>query len=278
MKFITQLIKQSLRGYYSSTEIDSFIKIIVRDILGYTLLDLYLDKDIELTLEQEQKIKEIIGRLLRYEPIQYIAGKVEFYGRNFFVTSGVLVPRPETEELVDIIIKENKDSAPIILDIGTGSGCIAISLFEHLNSPETIGWDISEVALEVARKNSDCLRRGIRFEEVNVLDFECEEEKYDLIVSNPPYVMETEKTYMEPNVLDWEPHGAIFVEDNDPLVFYRVISEKARKMLSENGKIYFEINPLFWWDIEEMMKKLGYRNIHVIKDLSGKERFIKADK
>lgn len=270
-------IRQSLKEYYPITEINAFIKIIFKDIFNINILDIYTGKDINLSDNQLKELEGILGRLKKYEPIQYIIGYTEFYGIQLQVNSNVLIPRPETEEMVDVILKENKETENLnILDIGTGSGCIALVMANNLKTPKVTGWDISEKALETARSNAQKLKLDIIFEKKDILNIDLTNQQYDIIVSNPPYVTEEEKAYMEHNVLDWEPENALFVPDNDPLLYYDAIARFGLKTLLENGRIYFEINQLFGKEMANKMQLLGYRDVSILKDMAGKDRIIKA--
>jgi release factor glutamine methyltransferase len=269
-------IKQLLTGIYSEAEIKSFTKIIFTEVFHLNMLDIYMGKDINLSANQLRELDEILARLQKYEPIQYIVGCETFFGLNFHVTPAVLIPRPETEELVSLIIKENADYPARILDIGTGSGCIAISLSKNLPLSKVSSWDVSEEALLVARKNNEALGASVSFNQVDILEYQPNGEAFDVIVSNPPYVTVSEKVDMEVNVLHWEPSLALFVPDNDPLLFYRKIAEIGLRLFTPNGKIYFEINQAFGKETAGLLLGLGYRNAEIVKDIFGKDRIVKA--
>lgn len=271
-----QYIRQSLNGFYSEMEIKAFTRIILCDVFHLNPLDIYVGKDIKLSEEQTRELDDILSKLRIYEPIQYITGDTYFYGLTFNVNHNVLIPRPETEELVDLIVRENKEINLKLLDIGTGSGCIAISLDLNLLDSEVSAWDISKEALSVATNNADKLCAKVKFVEKNILNAVAVNEHFDIIVSNPPYVTEKEKVDMERNVIDWEPGLALFVPDEDPLLFYRVISTLGLNALNEGGRIYFEINRAFGQKTKEMMEGLGYHQVEVLKDMSGNDRIIKA--
>ena len=252
--------------------------LICSDTLGVDALDIYMGKDIILSACKQRELENIIFRLQKNEPIQYIRGYAEFCGRNFRVAPGVLIPRPETAELVDLIVKENPD-ARRLLDIGTGSGCIAISLDKNLPDAKVDAWDISEEALAIARKNNEELDAQVTFRRQDVFSADgIQGTSYDIIVSNPPYVTETEKTEMEANVLDWEPELALFVPDEDPLRFYRRIAELGRELLRPGGKLYFEINQAYGQDMIRMIEMNQYRDVRVIKDIFGKDRILTANR
>lgn len=278
MHKLTQYIKEALFGYYPDSELHSIIKILYTEVLHLSMVDIYMGKDINLSAKQVSEIESIVCRLQEYEPLQYIIGTAEFYGLTLNVAPGVLIPRPETTELVECIVKENQNKEVNILDIGTGSGCIALALDKQLPQAIVTAWDVSDDALRIASLNNVKVNGKVRFEKVDVLTVQPEKEIYDIIVSNPPYIMDAEKKDMERNVLDWEPSLALFVPDNEPLHFYRKISELGREMLRSGGKVYFEINRAFGKETKVMMKELGYTSVEVIKDLSGNDRIIKAQK
>ena len=278
MHITPSYLREQLSKSYEPQEANGLARIIFCDILGQSNVDYYLCKDIDLSGNEEEKVKSILQRLEKYEPIQYIEGKKYFSGREFFVRQGVLIPRPETEELVELAAQACKPNAKI-LDIGTGSGCIAISLSKKLPEAEVHAWDISEVALEVAKQNNEQLSASVHFEQHDILTYQATgAEAFDLIISNPPYIAESEKAEMEPNVLAWEPSIALFVPDNDPLLFYRRIGELALRMLTPNGKLFFEINRAYGDATKQLLCNQGYKNIHIQKDLSGNDRFVYAER
>ncbi|MEG1685537.1 MAG: peptide chain release factor N(5)-glutamine methyltransferase [Bacteroides sp.] len=275
MQKLSQYIKQSLSSY-PEREAQALVRIIYQDVLQLNTLDIYLDKDINLSAKQANELEDILVRLQKHEPIQYIIGSTTFYGLKLKVDRNVLIPRPETAELVEMIIEENAERTLKIVDIGTGSGCIALSLSAHLPLAEVSAWDISEGALQLAKQNAEALSLKVHFEQRDALNLPVIKEKYDIIVSNPPYVRESEKAEMETNVLDWEPALALFVSDEDPLLFYRKIAEFGKQSLLPNGTIYFEINQTFGQQTKEMMEQLGYTQVEIIKDMFGKDRIAKA--
>ena len=278
MHITPSYLREQLSKSYEPQEANALARIIFCDMLGQSNVDYYLCKDMDLSGNEEEKVKSILQRLEKYEPIQYIEGKKYFSGREFFVRQGVLIPRPETEELVELAAQACKPNAKI-LDIGTGSGCIAISLAKKLPEADVHAWDISEAALEVAKQNNEQLSASVHFEQHNILTYQATgEEAFDLIISNPPYITESEKAEMETNVLAWEPSIALFVPDNDPLLFYRRIGELALRMLTPNGKLFFEINRAYGDATKQLLCNQGYKNIHIQKDLSGNDRFVYAEK
>lgn len=278
MNKIVAYIRSRLQPYYTAEEVSALSRIVCCDLLGQAPTDYYLGKDIVLSSKKEQELEDILQRLSRFEPLQYIEGRTLFLGREFWVAPGVLIPRPETEELVELMLKEIPADARI-LDVGTGSGCIAISLAKELPDALVTAWDVSPEALSVARVNARKLQANVRFVECDVLA--CQVDKaglYDVIVSNPPYVTEAEKADMEPNVLQWEPSLALFVPDDDPLRFYRRIAVLGRDMLADGGRLYFEINRAYGREMVEMLRTMGYVRVRVEKDLSQNDRFVIAEK
>lgn len=278
MNRIITYVRQSLQDIYPPEEVKALSMLVCCDMLGLDALDIYMGKDIILSECKQRELENIIFRLQKNEPIQYIRGFSEFCGRRFKVAPGVLIPRPETAELVELIIKENPD-ARHLLDIGTGSGCIAISLDKSLPDAKVDAWDISEEALAIARANNEELGAGVTFLQKDVLTAEpTKEPMYDVIVSNPPYVTEAEKREMEANVLDWEPELALFVPDEDPLRFYRRIALLGREILLPGGKLYFEINQAYGRETAHILEMNQYHEVRVIKDIFGKERIVTANR
>ncbi|SHO61724.1 peptide chain release factor N(5)-glutamine methyltransferase [Algoriphagus zhangzhouensis] len=211
------------------------------------------------------------------EPIQYVLGKGPFYGREFFVTQDTLIPRNETEELVHLIIKENPQPNLKILDIGTGTGCIPISLFLEMNQAKVFGIDVSEKALEVAKKNGGTQNAQVNWILCDILQKPIPENELDILVSNPPYIPEQGKALMHNNVLDFEPGLALFVPDSDPLLFYREIAQKGLVALKKGGKIYFEIHEEYGKRVVELLESLGYSQVQCLQDLNGKDRIVKGN-
>lgn len=277
MQTIRQYICQSLNDLYPEGERKAIADYILFEIFHLDKLDIYTGKDTKLSPEQQDKLTDIILRLQKFEPIQYIAGEAWFCGLSFKVDKSVLIPRPETEELVEWIVKDNNIPAPKILDIGTGSGCIPIILRIHLAGATISAWDISEEALKCAKANNEKMHSNIQFEQVDILTYDWDgTTKYDLIISNPPYVTQSEKKQMDKNVLDWEPSSALFVTDEDPLLFYRTIAAKGLGMLNPGGKLFFEINQAYGNELVELLKACGYSRTEIKKDIAGKDRMIKA--
>ncbi len=278
MNRITNYIRQSLQDIYPPEEVKALTMLICCDMLCLDALDIYLGKDMILSECKERELENIIFRLQKNEPIQYIRGFAEFDGRRFKVAPGVLIPRPETVELVELVARENA-SARRLLDIGTGSGCIAISLDKKLPEAEVEAWDISEDALAIARENNKELAADVTFLQRDVLFDDWEKApSFDVIVSNPPYVTEAEKKDMDANVLDWEPELALFVPDDDPLRFYRRIVDLGRELLLPDGKLYFEINQAYGRETAHILEMNQYHDVRVIRDIFGKERIVTANR
>ena len=277
MKTIAKQINEALTGCYSSGEVSALTRIIATELLGVSQMAFYLKDDITLTAEQEALLDNAIERLKKQEPIQYIIGYSDFCGIRFKVTPATLIPRPETSELVEWIASEatGKES---ILDIGTGSGCIAISLAHKQLKSNVTAWDISNEALAIAAENSKANGQTVTFEHVDILAYQPTCEQFDIIVSNPPYIKENEKEAMHSNVLDWEPHTALFVPDSDPLLFYRAIAKKSLTLLKPGGRLYFEINRAHGKETMEMLAALGYTGIELRKDFAENDRMIRAVK
>lgn len=278
MKRIIKAIKDELGSCYPIGETTALIRIISTEILDIPRSTFILKEDVILTPEQETLLYSTIERLKKHEPIQYIQGFCDFCGLTFKVTQETLIPRPETSELVEWITEEQKgkEKEVKILDIGTGSGCIAITLSDKLPGCNIAAWDISPGALAVAEENNRSNGTEVTFSQVDILAYQPQDEMFGIIVSNPPYIKEKEKKSMEANVLDWEPHTALFVPDNDPLLFYRTIAKKALVMLTSGGALYFEINRAHGAETAEMLLSLGYKEIELRKDIAGNDRMIKA--
>lgn len=275
-KFFATLVE-----LYPKEEIQSFFNILSQEYFGLSRLDIALNPKTKISLQSLNKIEDALLRLQEHEPIQYIVGNTEFYGLPFYVNKHTLIPRPETEELVDWILTENpgKESSGMkILDIGTGSGCIAISLAKNLPNFSLCGLDFSEGALEIAERNAVLNNVNVDFFCQDILKAENLTEQYDIIVSNPPYVRDLEKKEMQQNVLDYEPGSALFVRDQDPLIFYRIITALAKDSLKLNGVLFFEINEFLAEEMIALLASQGFRDIEVRKDIYGKNRMIKGIK
>ncbi len=271
--------KSRLFSTYSIEEIDSFFYISLEYKLNIKRVEYALNPNHTISKESQAYFKEVIEKLNTEIPIQYIIGETDFYGLKFKVNKHVLIPRPETEELVDWVLNNIKDNDTLkILDIGTGSGCIAISLAKNLPKCKVFGLDISKEALKVAKKNAELNNVNIEFLNENILQLNNFAQKFDIIVSNPPYVRELEKHEIKNNVLNNEPHLALFVKDNKPLIFYDTIGNFANTNLAENGLLYFEINQYLGAETKALLSDKNFKNIELKKDLNTNHRMIKAFK
>lgn len=277
MNTTVSYIRHTLQKCYTSQESASLARIVCCEMMGQTVTDFYLGKDMTLSANERQKLESILQRLCNFEPIQYVQGTVPFLGRTFRVAPGVLIPRPETAELIQMV-QERVLSDARILDVGTGSGCIAVSLSCALPDAQVTAWDVSLEALAQARRNNDALKATVRFEQCDVLAYRSSgiAPCYDAIVSNPPYVTQSESGKMERNVLDWEPSLALFVPDEDPLRFYRCIAAIGRDLLVTGGQLFFEINQAFGAETVALLQEMGYEEVSLHRDLSGNDRFVTA--
>ncbi|TDE29869.1 peptide chain release factor N(5)-glutamine methyltransferase [Flavobacterium ranwuense] len=276
-EYRTQFI-QELTPIYDAGEAESFFYLILEEKHQLKRIDLALHPDLVFS-EAEIVVWNSISEQLKQEiPVQYLLGKTSFYGLDFEVNENVLIPRPETEELVEWILESQKSKAESqkvkILDIGTGSGCIAISLAKNLPNARVFAIDVSEKALATAQKNAENNSVNVTFINQNILETEDLMQQFDIIVSNPPYVRNLEKEEIKKNVLENEPHLALFVEDNDALIFYKKIAELAQKNLSENGELYFEINQYLGKEMVDLLEKMNFKNIELRKDIYGSDRMV----
>lgn len=267
-----------LRDKFPEGEATALTRIVLEDLAHYSPVDVALHKDTEIPPSLVEKTDKAVGRICSGEPVQYVLGAALFYGGCIKVTPDVLIPRPETEELTDLIVDRWKTKTDLrVLDICTGSGCIAVALASALPFAQVTATDISEKALGIARENATSWHVKVRFIHDNTLDTGLDtNSRFNIIVSNPPYICRKEAAEMEPNVLCHEPHLALFVPDNDPLEFYRPIAGFATKALAPGGMLYFEINPLYCADIVKMLNGMGFTDVQALKDIHGRERFITA--
>lgn len=267
---------QQLESIYPKTEIDSFFFLLTESYLNFQRVDLVLKASFFLEEEKVEIFLNALKRLKQQEPIQHIIGKTEFYGLPFFVNQHTLIPRPETEELVSWILKTEKEKSLKILDIGTGTGCIPISLKKKLPIAHVSAIDISKEALKIAKKNAEFNKVEVDYVQKDILKTDSLNDSYDIIISNPPYVRELEKKMMQKNVLDFEPETALFVEDSNPLVFYKKITELAKNHLNQNGFLFFEINEYLGKETKELIENFGFSKVEIKNDIFGKQRMIKA--
>jgi len=272
---------QELTPIYDAGEAESFFYLILEENHQLKRIDLAMNPDLTFSDEAIQHWDSILEELKKEIPVQYLLGKTSFYGLEFEVNENVLIPRPETEELVEWIIENNSKIEKFndlkIFDIGTGSGCIAISLAKNIPNAEVFAIDVSEKALATAKKNAKKNGVNVTFLEKNILETDDLEQQFDIIVSNPPYVRELEKQEIKKNVLENEPHLALFVDDNDALIFYRKIAELSQKNLSQNGQLFFEINQYLGMETVDLLEKMNFKNIELRKDIYGNDRMIKAE-
>jgi release factor glutamine methyltransferase len=261
---------------YDEDETTALFSLAAEHVLQLTQIRLKMSGDNDLSHINLQKMLTILNDLKMYKPIQHILGEAHFYGSVYKVNENVLIPRPETEELVDWIITDHSTVKDLhILDIGTGSGCIPISLKRFIPTAHVSSIDISEKALAVARENAQALHASVNFIQADILTYDSED-KLDIVVSNPPYIRDLEKEQMHQNVLSHEPHLALFVSDENPLVFYKAIADLAAKTLNPSGQLYLEINEYLGQETIDMLKNKGFSNIQLRKDMQGKDRMIKA--
>lgn len=272
----------ALKNIQDEQEIESFFFILIEYLHNLKRVDVALNPNFELSDAEVEKWNIILADLQQEKPIQYITGEAWFYGLKFEVNENTLIPRPETEELVEWIIESQKSKVESqkleILDIGTGTGCIPISLKANLPQANVSAIDVSQQALEVAKRNAISNKVEINFIQTNILEVEDLNQYFDIIVSNPPYVRNLEKEEIKKNVLDYEPHLALFVEDTDALLFYRKIAQLALKNLAPNGLLFFEINQYLGKETVELLENLGFKNIELKKDIYGNDRMIKCEK
>ncbi len=299
LKDLKNIFHKELDAIYGKEEVTSFFFMCIESFFDISRIQLALDINLSITKEEQIPIFNALDKLSKQKPIQYILGETEFYGLPFKVNEHTLIPRPETEELVDWIVEENKhggesvventeENCLHVLDIGTGSGCIAISLAKNISNASICGIDVSEGALKMAKKNAELNNLQVTFIKTSILDADAVESslqkqniesfKMDVVVSNPPYVRNLEKNEMKANVLDNEPHLALFVEDDNALIFYKAITVFAEKHLKSKGQLYFEINEYLANEMIELVQVHGFKDVEVRKDLFGKDRMLKAIK
>ena len=290
LKDLKRKFHEHLDAIYGNEEVQTFFFMLTEYYNAIKRIDLALNTELTIESDFVLKYESALEALKNHEPIQYIIGQTEFYGLPFYVNENTLIPRPETEELVELILSNTTANSQLelvegnnqfnILDIGTGTGCIAISLAKQLPNANVSAIDVSAKALEIANKNVELNQVDINFIENDILKI-CDSEldsatKFDIIVSNPPYVRQLEKQQMQDNVLNHEPHLALFVEDENPLIFYRAITQFATKNLKPNGELYFEINEYLGKEMIALLEEFGFKNIHLKQDLFEKDRMVKG--
>lgn len=286
LKDIQDIFHKELDDIYGKNEVDSFFFMLTESYFGVARFALVLTPDFVITKEQESLLFATLSELKLEKPIQHILGKAHFYGLEFSVNEHTLIPRPETEELVDMILRNVKNNPKKeslrILDIGTGSGCIAISLQKHLPNARVYALDVSEKALNVAKKNAEMNQVSVQFAQADVLSlkdlnvFSEADLQFDIIVSNPPYVRNLEKAEMQKNVLEFEPNLALFVADDNPLIFYDTIANLAKAHLVKDGSLYFEINQYLGQEMKHLLEEKGFLNVAIHKDTFGVDRIAVA--
>jgi release factor glutamine methyltransferase len=277
--------KQQLTPLYTPQETEALTLMVLTEITGSSKAVIKAFPEQELTLTQQEEANTILTQLKTGKPLQYILGYTEFYGLKFLVNPAVLIPRPETEELVEwaisswpLTVGSSQFAVGNILDIGTGSGCIAVSLKKNLANVTVSAMDISQEALITAKENAQLNEVDVNFIEADILNFEIDIPKSKIIISNPPYVTLVDKQQMHTNVTDFEPHTALFVPEDDPLLFYRAIADFALGNLIDNGLLFFEINESLGRETAKILKNKGFKNIELRQDMNGRDRMIRAEK
>lgn len=282
-KELFDLFSEQLETYYPQEEIKSILYLLFEEYCQMKRTDIMLNPTKTLSESQSRKVSQAIDDLKKYKPIQYIIGKTNFYGLDFIVTPAVLIPRAETEELVQWIIEENESynlgeehRVLDVLDIGSSSGCISISVSKNISKTSVLGIDINEEALKIAVKNNELNNTNVDFKCYDILDESnwAQLHKFDIIVSNPPYIRESERQQMSKNVIDYEPESALFVSDEDPLIFYRTILKFSQNHLKPRGKVYFEINEAFGEEMRQLLIDYGFSDIVLKRDMNGRDRMV----
>ncbi len=278
MNPLVTYIKQAILGLYTEAEAFAIAKWLLTSHFHFSMMELYGGKDRIFSEKEKHELDDILHRLLQKEPIQYILGKETFCGMSFVVNPSVLIPRPETEELVRWIVEDSAERQSLrILDIGTGSGCIAISLAKEIKGSSVTGWDISENALKTAQHNAEMNNASVKFILQDVFKPFPETEKFHVIVSNPPYIQQIERSKMDDQVSLWEPGMALFVPDDDPFIFYKRIMDIGRQLLLPGGKLFFEINQKYGEEVCQLLRDGDFCEVELRQDINGNDRMIKAE-
>lgn len=277
INFAFQNLLDSIFDFYERDEAEMIARIVFEDVFDLKPSNIVIDADKDFSFEKNEKLNQIIVRLKNHEPVQYVTGKAFFYGNEFEVNASVLIPRPETEELVQWIVESTSNKKQNILDIGTGSGCIAISIKENFPDADVLATDISSSALKIAKRNSELLKQQIHFAQSDILSLENPfNSQFDIIVSNPPYISETEKSSLDKNVIAFEPHKALFAIGDDALIFYRRIIEFAKKFLNDGGQLFFEVNQQYGNEVVKLLTENNFKNTELKKDINGNDRMVRA--
>lgn len=275
-KKLFQYVFDKLKIEEPEEERSAITYLILEKLFGIAKAEVIVDRSLNLMVKQHRELLQFIERVNNNEPLQYILGEAEFYGRKFYVDLTVLIPRPETEELVDLIIKENRGKKIKFLDIGTGSGCIPVTLSRELKETKAYAIDVDPRTIKTARQNAIKFEVDVEFMLIDILSEDIPNGPYDVIVSNPPYIRESERQGLKENVKEHEPSKALFVKDDDPLLFYRRIAELSRIVLKDAGRLYFEVHEDFGEDVKIMLEVLDYGEVQLIKDLNEKDRIVRA--
>ena len=273
-KEISDYVISKLETVYETSEARSMCRLLMEESFGLSTADIIVNNDLALDERKKEELEIVLDRLLAFEPIQHILGFAWFMGDRFMVNKHVLIPRQETEELIHLIANENQSVNPVILDIGTGSGCIPIGLKKLIPKADIHASEVSLEAVEVASSNAQTLNYPVSFYQSDILSEFPPIDNLDVIVSNPPYVTESEKDQMNWNVLNHEPELALFVPDIDPLIFYQKIAAWSRAKLKSDGKLYFEINEAYGFECRKLVEETGFKEVRLIKDINGKDRFV----
>lgn len=274
-KTLLEKTKNSIAEFEIESEAEAIAFLILEDLFQFSRMDILVEKEIEISQSEEDKLESILTELQNGKPIQHILGKIEFYGRQFLVNPNVLIPRRETEELVHLILENHPDlSEQMIVDIGTGSGIIPITIAKERKHCEVYAVDVSSSALATAKRNAQLNHANVNFIQADILEEDLDLSKSNIWVSNPPYVLEREKAEMHPKVFEHEPSNALFVPDHDALIFYERISQLAFKHLMPGGELYFEINEQFGKEVKKLMENKGFQDVKIMGDMQGKDRFV----